>query len=50
MDRQARTGDTVLSKSREMTGKSQTPPSLLGGEGVKTKDIGPVAEDQGNKI
>jgi hypothetical protein len=23
---------------------------LLGGEGVKTKDIGPVAEDQGNKI
>ncbi len=36
MDRQARTGDTVLIKSREMTGRSQTLPWWLEGEGVKT--------------
>jgi hypothetical protein len=33
MDRQARTGDTVLVKSREMTGRTQTL--------QKTKNIGP---------
>jgi hypothetical protein len=40
MDRQARTGDTVLVKSREMTGggKSQTLPWWLGGGGVKTTE------------
>jgi hypothetical protein len=36
MDRQARTGDTVLVKSREITGRSQTLTWLLMGEGVKT--------------
>ncbi len=39
MDRQARTHDTVLVKSREMTGRSQTLPCWLGGEGVKTTEI-----------
>jgi hypothetical protein len=38
MDRQARTGDTVLVKSREMTGRTQTLPWWLGGGGVKTTD------------
>jgi hypothetical protein len=47
MDRQLRTGDTVLVNSREMTGRSQTLPWLLGevGEGAKTtggKYIGQV--------
>jgi hypothetical protein len=44
MDRQARTGETVLDKSREMTGRSQTLPWWLGGGGVKTteKSIGSV--------
>jgi hypothetical protein len=32
---QARTRDTVLVKSREMTGRNQTLPWCLGGEGVK---------------
>ncbi len=44
MDRQARTGEIVLVKSSEMTGKTQTL-WWLGGEGVKTTDnkyIGPV--------
>ncbi len=36
VDRQARTGDIVLVKSREMTGRSQTLPWRLGGGGVKT--------------
>jgi hypothetical protein len=35
MDRQARIGDTVLVKSREMTGRSQTLPWWLGEEGGK---------------
>jgi hypothetical protein len=33
MDRQARTGDTVLVKSREMTGSIQTLPWQLGEKG-----------------
>ncbi len=33
MDRQARNGDTVLVKSRDMTGRTQTLPWRLGGEG-----------------
>jgi hypothetical protein len=36
--RQARTGDTVLVKSREMTGRSQKLPLGLGGAGVKTTE------------
>ncbi len=39
MDRQARTGDTVLVKSRDMTGRSQTLPCKMDGDGVKTTDI-----------
>jgi hypothetical protein len=35
MDRQARTGDTVLLKIREMTGRTQTLPWWLGGKGGK---------------
>jgi hypothetical protein len=35
MDRQTRTGDTVLFKSREMRGRIQTLPLWLGGEGGK---------------
>jgi hypothetical protein len=35
MDRQARTGDTVLVVRREMTGRTQTPPWWRGGEEVK---------------
>ncbi len=38
MIRQARTGDTVLDKSREMTGRNQTLPWWLGKEGVKTTE------------
>jgi hypothetical protein len=38
MDRQARTRDTVLDKSREMTERSQTLPLWLGGGGVKTTE------------
>ncbi len=38
MDRQARTGDTVLVKSREMTGRSQTLKWWLGGGRVKTTE------------
>jgi hypothetical protein len=38
MIRQARTGDTVLAKSRETTGRTQTLPWWLGGEGVKTTE------------
>ncbi len=38
MDRKARTGDTVLVKSREMTGRTQTLPWWLGGAGVKTTE------------
>ncbi len=34
--RQARTGDTVLVKSREMTGRTQTLSWWLGGEGIQT--------------
>jgi len=34
MDRQARTGDTMPDKSREMTGRSHTLPWWLGGGGV----------------
>ncbi len=46
MDRQARTGDTVLVKSWEMTGRSHTLLWWLEGGGVKMpkkKHIGPVA-------
>jgi hypothetical protein len=40
MIRQARTGDTVLLlvKTREMTGRAQTLPWWLRGEGVKTTE------------
>ncbi len=38
MDRQARTLGTVIVKSREMTGRRQTLPWWLWGEGVKTAD------------
>jgi hypothetical protein len=38
MDRQACTGDTVLVKSREVTGSTQTLPWWLGVEGVKTTE------------
>jgi hypothetical protein len=38
MDRQARTDDTVLVKTREMTGRSKTLPWWLGGGGVKTTE------------
>jgi hypothetical protein len=38
MDRQARTHDTMLVKSREMTGSIQTLPWRRGGRGVKTTD------------
>ena len=45
MIRKARTGDTMLVKSREMIGRTQTLPWWLGGEGVKTtgnKYVGPL--------
>ncbi len=43
LDRQARTGDTVLVKIREMTGRSQTLPWWLGaGEEDDRKYIGSV--------
>ncbi len=38
MDRQARTSDTVLVKSRKMTGRSQTLPWWLGRGGIKTTE------------
>jgi len=38
MDRQARTGDSVLVKSREMTGRSQSLPGWLGKGEVKTTE------------
>ncbi len=38
MIRQTHAGDTVLVKSREMTGWAQTLPWWLGGEGVKTTE------------
>jgi hypothetical protein len=38
MDRQACTRDTVLVKSREMTGRSQTLPWWMGGGGGRGKD------------
>ncbi len=39
MDMQPRTGDTVLVKSREMTGRTETLPWRRGGgEGVKTTE------------
>jgi hypothetical protein len=48
MDRQARTGDTVLVKSREMTGREPSTAMWMNGGGVKTTEnkilyIGPVA-------
>jgi hypothetical protein len=43
MDLQARTCDTGLVKSREMTGRSQTPPWWLGGEGAKTTEKNKLA-------
>ncbi len=46
MIRQARTGDIVLVKSRKMTVRTQTQPSWLGVEGIKTtgkKYTGPFA-------
>jgi hypothetical protein len=39
IDRQARTGDTVLVKNREIAGRTQTMPQWLGGLGVKTTEI-----------
>jgi hypothetical protein len=36
--RTLRTGDTVLGRNREMTGRTQKLPWLLGGEGVKTTE------------
>jgi hypothetical protein len=42
MIRKARTGDTVLVKSREMTGGTQTLPWWLGGEGIKRTESTPV--------
>jgi hypothetical protein len=39
MDRQALAGVTMLVKSREMTGRSQTLAWWLGEEGVKTTEI-----------
>ncbi len=45
MDRQARIGDTMLVKTREMTGRTQTLPWRLGEKGQrrqKTKYIGSV--------
>jgi hypothetical protein len=48
MDRQTCTRDTVLVKSREMTGRNQTQPWWLEGGGVKTtekKYIGPIAPE-----
>jgi len=38
IDRQARNGDTLLVKSREMTGRTQTLVWWFGGEGVKTTE------------
>jgi hypothetical protein len=38
MDRQARTGDTVLFKSREMTEEDPITAVAAGGEGVKTTE------------
>jgi hypothetical protein len=38
LDMQARTGDTVLVMGIEMTGRSQTLPSWLGREWVKTTE------------
>jgi hypothetical protein len=38
MIRQARTFDTVLVKSRDMTSRTQTLPCWLGGKGVKTTE------------
>jgi hypothetical protein len=38
MDRRVRTGDTVLVKRREMTGRTQTLPWWLGREEVKTTE------------
>jgi hypothetical protein len=38
MIRQARTGDTLLAKSREMTSRTQTLPWWLEIEGVKTTE------------
>ncbi len=37
-DRQSCTGDTMIAKSREMTGRSQTLLCWLGGGGVKTTE------------
>ncbi len=38
MDSQARTGDTLLVKNREITGRTQTQPQWLRGEEVKTTE------------
>ncbi len=47
MVRRTGTGDTVLDKSREMTGRGQTLTIVTGGrrgeDKTKTKQIGPVA-------
>jgi hypothetical protein len=40
MIRQARIGDTLLVKSREMTGRTQKLPWRRGGEGVKKTENG----------
>jgi hypothetical protein len=41
MDMQARTGDTVLVDSREMTGRTQTLPWWLQGDGGKQNTFWP---------
>jgi hypothetical protein len=53
MIRQARTGDTVLVKSREMRGGTQTLPRWLGGEGIKRTEIkcvGPVGREESTPV
>jgi hypothetical protein len=42
MSRQALTGDTVLVRSIESTGRSQTLPWWLGEGGVKTTELAPL--------
>ncbi len=51
MIRQARTGDTVLAESREMTNRSQTLPWLQGGELLKTTEyIGHVGRNKSSGV
>jgi hypothetical protein len=51
MDRQARTGDAVLVKSREITGRNQTVPCWLGGkENRKQNTLAPLLIVLGSSI